>query len=112
MKKTYPTSTKAQQWAKHLKPDGKRAANKSTRKINKDICVQSDEDLAVRPANTRKKKRCKFIIEYHKGNHVWKVWKRYITRGKRDNSLVAITKKHNNSPFAFMNEYQFRSKDL
>lgn len=112
MKKTYPTSTKAQQWAKHLKPFGKRTANKSTRRINKDICIQSDEDLSVRPANTRKKKRCRFLIEYHTGNHAWKVWKRYILAGRRDRSLEALKKKHNNSTFAFMNLYQFRSRDL
>jgi hypothetical protein len=35
MKKTYPVSEKAKSWAKHLKPEGKRLANKSTRKINK-----------------------------------------------------------------------------
>jgi hypothetical protein len=112
MKKTYPTSTKAQQWARHLKPEGKRAANKSTRRINKDICVRPDEELAVRPANTRKKKRCLFLIEYHKGNHVWKVWKRYIIAGRRDRSLEALIKKHRNSTFAFMHLYVFRSRDL
>ncbi|MBK7362805.1 MAG: hypothetical protein IPJ01_10955 [Micavibrio sp.] len=35
MKKKYPTSDKAKEWKKHLKPYGKRLANKSTRKINK-----------------------------------------------------------------------------
>jgi hypothetical protein len=35
MKKTYPTSTKARQWAKHLKKGGKRVANKGTRKVLK-----------------------------------------------------------------------------
>jgi hypothetical protein len=35
MKKSYPTSPKAREWKKHLKPYGKRTANKSTRKINK-----------------------------------------------------------------------------
>lgn len=35
MKKKYPTSDKAKEWKKHLKPYGKRMANKSTRKINK-----------------------------------------------------------------------------
>lgn len=33
MKKTYPTSDKAKEWAKHLKPYGKRLANKSTRRL-------------------------------------------------------------------------------
>ncbi len=33
MKRTYPTSDKAKEWAKHLKPEGKRRANKSTRRI-------------------------------------------------------------------------------
>lgn len=112
MKKTYPTSTKAQQWAKHLKPFGKRTANKSTRKINKYICQQEDEDLSVRPAGTRKKKRCKFLIEYHKGNNAWKVWKRYVVRGRRDRSLESLIKKHSNSPFDFLKLYQFRPKDL
>lgn len=31
MKKTYPVSKKAQQWAVHLRRKGKQAANKSTR---------------------------------------------------------------------------------
>jgi len=35
MKKTYPTSDKVKEWAKHLRPKGKRRANKSTRKILK-----------------------------------------------------------------------------
>jgi hypothetical protein len=35
MKKTYAVSKKAQEWAKHLKPYGKRLANKSTRKLAK-----------------------------------------------------------------------------
>jgi len=35
MKKKYPVSEKAKEWKKHLKPYGKRVANKSTRKINK-----------------------------------------------------------------------------
>jgi len=35
MKKSVPVSTKAKQWAKHLKPYGKRLANKSTRRILK-----------------------------------------------------------------------------
>jgi hypothetical protein len=33
MKKTYPTSDKSKEWAKHLKPFGKRKANKSTRRV-------------------------------------------------------------------------------
>ncbi len=35
MKKTYPTTKKALSWAKHLKPEGKRRANKGTRKVTK-----------------------------------------------------------------------------
>ncbi len=35
MKKTYPTVKKARSWAKHLKPEGKRRANKGTRKVMK-----------------------------------------------------------------------------
>ena len=35
MKKTYPVSTKAKEWAQHLRNWGKRLANKSTRKIFK-----------------------------------------------------------------------------
>ena len=31
MKKTYPVSKKAQEWAVHLRREGKRRANKSTR---------------------------------------------------------------------------------
>jgi len=38
MKKTYPISTKARDWAKHLKPWGKRLANKSTRRLFKKEC--------------------------------------------------------------------------
>lgn len=38
MKKKYPTSKKAREWKKHLKPYGKKLANKSTRKINKSKC--------------------------------------------------------------------------
>lgn len=41
MKKKYPTSDKAKEWAKHLRPSGKRAANKSTRKINKEVSKKS-----------------------------------------------------------------------
>lgn len=37
MKNKYPTSQKAKEWKKHLRPEGKRVANKSTRKINKQI---------------------------------------------------------------------------
>ena len=35
MKKTYETSRKSKEWAKHLRKFGKRLANKSTRKIAK-----------------------------------------------------------------------------
>jgi hypothetical protein len=38
MKKTYPTTKKARcatGWHKHLKPEGKRRANKGTRKVIK-----------------------------------------------------------------------------
>lgn len=35
MKKQYPVTQKARSWAKHLKPEGKRRANKATRKITK-----------------------------------------------------------------------------
>jgi hypothetical protein len=31
VKKTYPTSNKAKEWAKHLRKEGKRRANKGTR---------------------------------------------------------------------------------
>jgi len=34
VRKTYPVSTKSMEWAKHLKKWGKRAANKSTRRIH------------------------------------------------------------------------------
>jgi hypothetical protein len=41
MKKSYPTSRKVygsgNSWARHLKKEGKRQANKSTRKILNDI---------------------------------------------------------------------------
>lgn len=43
MKKTYPTSDKAKEWASHLKPDGKRRANKSTRRIMKDELKNVDD---------------------------------------------------------------------
>ena len=39
MKKTYPTTKKAREWAKHLRPWGKRRANKSTRRILKRTVV-------------------------------------------------------------------------
>jgi len=42
MKKTYPVSTKAKEWAKHLKPYGKRLANKSTRRIAKNTTAKSN----------------------------------------------------------------------
>ena len=35
MKKTYPVSEKAKEWARHLKGWGKRLANKSTRRVFK-----------------------------------------------------------------------------
>ena len=35
MKKTYETSRKPREWAKHLRRLGKRAVNKSTRRIGK-----------------------------------------------------------------------------
>ena len=40
MKKTYEVSTGAREWAKHLRPFGKRLANKSTRKIWRDRLKQ------------------------------------------------------------------------
>jgi hypothetical protein len=49
MKKTYPTSGKAQtanKWGKHLRPYGKKLANTSTRKINKDLSKDIDLDEA------------------------------------------------------------------
>ena len=107
MKKTYPTSTKSQQWAQHLKPFGKRLANKSTRKINKEITKEDDMDLAVKPASSRKKK--KFAIEFHNGNGRWKIWKKYVMEGRRDKSLENLIGKYRNSKFGFMNEYQFRA---
>ena len=107
MKKTYPTSTKSQQWAKHLRPYGKRAANKSTRKINKS--VKTDDVPATKPASSKKKK--KFAIEFHNGNGRWRVWKKYIVKGRMERSLEALIKKHRNSDFEFMNQYQFRVKE-
>ena len=110
MKKTYPTSTKSQQWAKHLRPYGKTLANKSTRKINKEITKQDDEDLAMRPKASRKKKA--FAIEYHSGNLRWSIWKKYIVEGRRNKSLENLIKKHKNSTYEFMNQYKFRALDL
>jgi hypothetical protein len=46
MKKTYPTSDKVKEWAKwakHLKPYGKRKANKSTRRIFKKEVIDGDK---------------------------------------------------------------------
>lgn len=40
-KKTLPTSDKAKEWAKHLRPFGKRLANKSTRRIGKKECTNN-----------------------------------------------------------------------
>lgn len=109
MKKTYPTSTKAQQWAQHLKPFGKRQANKSTRKINKEIAKQDDDTLTVKSAPSQKKKQ-KFAIEFHNGNGRWKIWRKYVTEGRRDKSLENLIKRYGNSTFGFMNRYQFRIK--
>lgn len=108
MKKTYPTSTKSQQWAKHLKPFGKRLANKSTRKINKKIV--DDDKLIVRPASSRKKKM--FAIEYHNGNLRWSIWKKYITESRRDRSLENLIKKYKSSSFLFLRDYKFRALNL
>lgn len=36
MKKTYETSRKCREWAKHLRPYLKRLVNKSTRRIGKE----------------------------------------------------------------------------
>ncbi len=44
MKKTYPTSQHAKEWRKHLKPEGKRTANKSTRRILKVDVKEIDID--------------------------------------------------------------------
>ncbi len=35
MKRTYDTGRKARQWARHLRPYGKRCANKSTRRLGR-----------------------------------------------------------------------------
>ena len=48
MKKKYPTSKKAREWAKHLRPDGKRIANKSTRKINDSIANGKNDNYTLR----------------------------------------------------------------
>ena len=106
MKKTYPTSTKSQQWAKHLRPFGKRQANKSTRKINKAITEGENETVKT----PRKKLKPKFAIEYHTGNQVWRLWKKYISQGRRDRSLENLIKKHKNSAFESLRHYQFRKK--
>jgi hypothetical protein len=112
MKKTYPTSTKSQQWAKHLRPYGKRLANKSTRKIIKETVEKTDDDFSVRPVATKRKSRQKFVIEFHSGNQKWKTWKKYITEGRRDKSLESLIKRHKNSNFGFMNAYEFRALNL
>lgn len=43
MKKQYPASDKSKtgrEWNKHLKKDGKRRVNKSTRKVMKPVCTE------------------------------------------------------------------------
>lgn len=45
MKKTYPVAKKAREWAKHLKPDGKRQANKSTRRELKTKARKELQDM-------------------------------------------------------------------
>ena len=108
MKKTYPTSTKAKQWAKHLRPFGKRMANKSTRKINKVA-----ENETARPMAVKRASRQKFAIEYFAtGLRGWKIWKKYITEGGRNRGLDNVIKKYSNSSFDFLKNYQFRKKDL
>jgi hypothetical protein len=42
MKKTYPVSKKAREWAKHLRPFGKKKANRSTRRLTKPKPPTSD----------------------------------------------------------------------
>jgi len=37
----YETSAKAKEWAKHLKPYGKRLANKSTRSLGRKACREA-----------------------------------------------------------------------
>ena len=109
MKKTYPTSTKSQQWAKHLKPFGKRLANKSTRKINKTIAEVGENETVKKPGK-KPKAKSKFAIEYHNGNQVWRLWKKYTSEGRMNRSLENLIKKHGNSCFAFLREYEFRVK--
>jgi len=106
MKKTYPTSTKSQQWAKHLRPFGKRMANKSTRKINKGV----DDEIA-RPVAKKVASRQKFAVEYHNGNGKWTIWRKYVYEKGRDRALENLIKKYKNGTFAFLKEYQFRAKN-
>jgi|688.fasta_scaffold38852_10 hypothetical protein len=108
MKKTYPTSTKAKQWAKHLRPFGKRMANKSTRKINKADETETTSLMAI-----KKNSRHKFAIEYLATGLIdWKIWKSYITESGRNRGLENVIKKYGNSSFDFLKNYQFRKKDL
>lgn len=106
MKKTYPTSTKAKQWAKHLRPFGKRMANKSTRKINK-----ADETETARPMAKQDSKQ-KFAVEFNRGNGKWHIWKKYVYEKSRDKAIESLIKKFRSSSFLSMCEYQFRKKDL
>lgn len=88
MKKTYPVSKKASQWAKHLRKDGKRLANKSTRRLVNDV---DDSDAAIEPviAPAKKKQKGKpFIIECRqKGAKEWKLYRAYDSRKKRNDAL-------------------------
>jgi len=109
MKKKYPVSEKAKEWAKHLRPFGKRLANKSTRKINK--TVKFDGDYATKPG--KEKTNPQFAIEYSAtGLRGWKIWKRYVTQTGRDRALENVTKKYGNSSYGFLKDYHFRAKDL
>lgn len=45
MKKIYPVSNKAKEWARHLRSWGKRLANKSTRRIFKKEIKKVEENI-------------------------------------------------------------------
>lgn len=100
----------ASEWAKHLRPDGRREFWKAQRQADKSI-VASGDDASVKPAFTEHKKKARkqrnkrpFVLQYRYTrisssftwmDGKWRDWQSYDTARARDDALSAQVKGDN-----------------
>ena len=107
MKKQYAVSSKAREWKKHLKPFGKRLANKSTRKLGK----YPKTDKVAAKTKSGKKKPYLILIQWHAFNPEgrWDIYKRYTTANRRDKAFDAMVAKQMHRKWEM--RYEFKKED-